>query len=353
MRILTISILVLAALIGGYVYWWNYVADQALAGFERWKQQQRNNQIEVTHTPLSVEGFPYRVHLTAESFALEKSDKITQQSSKISSTETWVIVEPWNFKHVIFGTEGSINITSSTPDKTQSFDIKAEKAVGSASFKSTAELERLALDFVKPEFTSSDYGKGSADRIQLHLKQTQEKINDTGTSAPKSTFKDGKIWHVALRSNQLFIDQLASSLLGSQIEELSLLLETEATIEDFTSVGGLKKWRDNGGAIDIQQANLKWGKSHFEGDGTLTLDEENYLLGAFSTKIHGYNALVSTIAKAKNMTPKATQTTIYALNMLAKTDEQGSRFVELPLSFQEGAAYIGPLKLFKIEPLFK
>lgn len=353
MRILSISILSLAALIGGYVYWWNFVADQALAGFEKWKQQQTANQVVVTHAPLSVEGFPYRVHLSAKSIALQKNAETAQQTSKLSITEAWVIVEPWNFQHVIFGTDGKINITSTTPDKTYSFDLIAEKSVGSASFKSTAELETLAIDLVKPEFASSDYGRGSADRVQLHLKQTHEKINDTGTSAPKSSLKDGKIWHVAVRGNQLLIDQLNNSVLGGQIEELSLLLETEATIKDFTTTDGLKNWRDKGGAIDIQKANLKWNDSHFEGEGTLTLDEKNYPLGAFSTKVHGYNALVSTIAKAKNMTPKATQTTIYALNMLAKADEKGNRYVELPLSLQEGAAYIGPLKLFKLNPLFK
>jgi len=353
MRILSISILSLAILIGGYVYWWNFIADQALVEFEKWKQQQRANQIEVTHAPLSVEGFPYRIHLSAKFFALQKNNQTGQQPPKLTLTEAWAIVEPWNFRHVIFGTEGKINITSDAPNQTYSFDLIAEKAVGSASFKSTTELEKLAIDLVKPEFTSSNYGKGSADRVQLHLKQTQEKINEIGTNAPKSTYKDSEIWHVAVRGNQLTIDQLRNSVLGAQIEELSLLLETEATIKDFTTVDDLKKWRDRGGALEIQQANLKWNDSHFEGEGTLTLDEKNYPLGAFSTKIHGYNALVSTIAKAKNMTPKATQTTIYALNMLAKADEQGNRYVELPLSLQEGAAYIGPLKLFKLEPLFR
>ena len=352
MRILSISILSLAALIGGYVYWWNLVADQALVGFEKWKQHQRENQIDITNTPLTVEGFPYRVHLSAQSFTIKKTNETLQQTSKLSLTQAWAIVEPWNFQHVIFGVDGPIAINWASPDVTKSLDLTAEKAVGSAGLNTSAALEKLAIDLVKPEFRTSDYGKGTAERFQLHLKQTPEKINDTGTNAPKSALNDGKIWHVAIRSNHLHLEQLRNSLLGSEIEELSVLLETQASVKDFTSSIALKSWRDKGGAIDIRRANLKWDQSHFEGEGTLTLDAENYPLGAFSTKIRGYNAIISTIAKAKKMTPKATQTTIFALNMLAKTDDQGNRYVELPLSLQEGATYIGPLKLFKLEPLF-
>lgn len=357
MRILIISAFALTSLIGGYSYWWNFVADQAVIGIEQWKNAQAAKGLIVTHDPLNVEGFPYRVHISTASLKLQQISADGANTQTVEVPSIWAIAQPWNLKHVILGSSGTISYQKTTKtseiSKTQdSFTITPEKAIASLTVSTSGELQALAIDLSEPVLAGNLFGSGKAMRLQIHSRAEERDLNKEGTDAAQSHLTLSRFQQVAFRADGLTLDRLQENPLGPTIEKLNILLESASNFNDFKDRSAIEKWRDAGGVIDVTNAELSWGPSHLSATGSLTLDQDNYPLGAFNTKVKGFAELFTEIAKSRQMNDKNIQTAVFALNMLSKSEKDGTRYVELPFSLQDQAAHIGPLKLFRLQPVF-
>ncbi len=353
MRILITAIVILTGLSGGYIYWWNLLADQSVTALERWKESQRSKGVEIEHSPVKVEGFPYRIHLSASSLLIRESYPNGSPMQRASVPEIWAIAQPWNLSHMILGSSGKIDyeFIEKSGDK-KSANILPEKALASVTLNSAQEVEKLAIDFGNVTFDGNLIGSGTAQRIQLHTRSEQRALNTEGSDASANELKTSNFQQIALRASELYLNSLEKNPLGPTIDAVSILAETAAEFKDFKDRASLQKWRDQGGVIDITDATVKWGQSKLETTGSLTLDQDNYLLGAFNTKVEGFSELFSLLATTKGMNEKDMKSALFALNLLAKTDKKGNRFIEVPVSLQDQAFYIGPLKLFRLSPLF-
>jgi hypothetical protein len=353
MRILITALVVLAAFMGGYVYWWNLIADEAVIGFERWKSAQAAQGITINHDSVSVEGFPYRVHLSTSS--LEMTQKATTHAAqrRMSVPKIWAIAQPWQLSHIIVGSEGTLEYEEKENDTVlRSLFLTPEKAMASITVSNSGALETLAVDLMSIQFEGTMTGPGSATRLQLHTRSEEQQVNLEGSDAKAENLTPAPLQQVAVRVDTLTLERLKNNPLGSTIDKAELLLESAASFRDFKDQDAILKWRDNGGALDVSDAKLNWGPSALKGSGSVTLDQENYPLGAFTLQVTGFAELFEQVARSKNMNDQNIRSAIFALNMLAKSGEDGQRYVQLPFSLQDRSAYIGPLKLFKLEPVF-
>ncbi|WP_169567037.1 DUF2125 domain-containing protein [Sneathiella limimaris] len=342
MRILPIALVVLAALFGAYFYWWNTVADEAVLGFETWKSEQASKGITIKNQPLETGGFPYRVELKTSSITFERTNET------LTLSDPWLVIEPWNLKHAVFGLNGDLNLIQNQKKLT----LQSEKAVGSLKLNGAWKLKNLAIDLQNSAFSGDLIGAGTADRVQLHFLSDDHDVNLTGTDANAKDLQTQHFLKLALRTDKLVADMLSNAPLGPEMEKLHIVAETDAEMSSFSNPTEIQAWRDKGGALEINDFDIIWGQTRATGNGTVTLDDENYPLGAFTSKIEGYNTLLDIIAKQQKLDKKSAQTARFALDMLAKTSDNGTQYLELPISLQERSAYLGPIRLFDLKPVF-
>lgn len=346
MRVIVITLTAFAVLIGAYGFWWNSLADIAVTQVEHWKENQKARGYLITNSTPNVSGFPYRVKLDIEKIVIENPSRFESYSATL--TDLWAVTQPWKINHVIFGTESPVQASWMEGSIARTATIKASQALGSATVSDTGALQTLAIDLQDITVEGFDKGPKRAKRIQLHRRPSVRSANQNDTPL-KSSLPSNQY---AMTIDEIFLGDTIEYPLGDTIEKIAVLARLEGELRDFQSKKSILKWRDQGGIIDIEDTMLSWGKSKISGNGTLALDDKNRPMGAFSTKLVGFNGLLDILTASGGLDPRAKQTASFALNLLAKQDNNGVLFLDIPLSLQEGGVYLGPLFLMPIKPIF-
>ncbi len=344
MRILVTGLVATAALVGGYVFWWNKVADTAEQQILAWKEQKIREGYQISHEPIVISDFPYRVKLNIASLEI-KAPAPKQQSLKTGAV--WAIAQPWNIKHIIFGTEEPVTARWLDNEEEKTLKAEVDKALGSVTFTHSGKLETLAIDITDLTATPSWRSEIKASRLQVH-----ERASVVKEASSDNQEKQKPARQLAVRIDNLLTGTGNAVPLGEKIEHFGLSALLEGSWKQFTDQTAVEAWRDEGGALDIQELAVRWGQSKLSSSGTLSLDPENRPIGAFTAKITGYNTILATMADAGKFDRKSLKTAGFALNLLAKEDEQGERYLNVPLTLQEGGLYLGPIFLTKVSPIF-
>jgi|GEM_PF-4624260 len=345
MRVIVITLTTFALLIGAYSYWWNSLADLALAQVESWKVRQKDSGYVITTTQPAISGFPYRIKLDINKIVIENPSRFESYSATVH--DVWAVVQPWKVNHTIFGVETPAQLSWMNNGVAKTATVGADKALGSATFNSEGNLQNLAIDLTNIAVTGLINGPGRADRVQIHRRPVLAPT--TTTNAPQKGALLSNQY--ALTVDNLYLGDKKEFPLGDTVKKISVLAQLEGSVRDFRNKESVIQWRDNGGIIDIEEAVFIWGDSKISGNGTLALDDKNRPMGAFSTKLVGFNSLLDILAHSSGLDPKAQKTASFALNLLAKQDSNGTRFLEIPISLQEGGLYLGPLFLMPVKPV--
>lgn len=110
----------------------------------------------------------------------------------------------------------------------------------------------------------------------------------------------------------------------------------------------LAEWRDGGGVLEIDYAKIIWQPIVFEAEGTLTYDKDMYPLGSFSTRIIGHQEALSHMTKLGCMNKKNAMWAGFALDLLSKEDEKGTKILTIPLTLQDRKLTLGAIPLFNM-----
>jgi|TARA_R100000005_G_scaffold95567_1_gene77651 hypothetical protein len=340
MRILYGGILALILFVGGYVFWWNHVAEQMLIQAERWQAARTAEGYEIRHKPLTTSGFPYRVAVTAEDLSIANPGH--EYAPRIEIPRFWAIVQPWRINHVIYGIEGTGKAVWQEKGATREVTFTAASVLGSATFNLQGRMQTAALDIKELNATPSWRPPVSAGRVQLHGRPRQTETEEK--SAPEKA--DGQ--QIALRIHNLVIDGMEDFPLGSQIADFALSSTLYGTIRRLPAKDTLAEWRDAGGYVDIEALQIGWGQGALQGEGRVALDEQLRPQGAVDTRISGYREILAALIAAGQINPDAGVTIGFGLDLLAREDDSGRRYIGLPLSAQNGRLYLGPVYLMNV-----
>ena len=87
-------------------------------------------------------------------------------------------------------------------------------------------------------------------------------------------------------------------------------------------------------------------------NGTVALDQRMRLLGALTADIRGFEEALGALAEAGILRREMLPASRVTLNLLAKTDKSdGRRVLTVPLTAQDGALLVGPIKLAVLPPV--
>lgn len=341
MRILYSGILALILVIGGYVYWWHHVADKLVEIADRWREQRISEGYEISHEPLVTSGFPYRVRVTAE--MLSVANPSHKQTPSINVPTFWAVVEPWRINHVIFGVEGAGRADWLEKGLQRGLDFTAASALGSATFNIDGRMRTVAIDIKELEAAPSWRPPVTAERLQLHGRPKRPESSDEKASTERM---EGQ--QIAVRADNMVIEGMDDFPLGKRITDFSLSSILYGKVQRLPAADTLTKWRDEGGFVDIETLNIDWGHGAITGNGALTLDDRMRPLGELKTRISGYEKILAALTETRQIDANAARTIGFGLGLLAREEDDGKRYISLPLSARDGGVYLGPVYLMRL-----
>ena len=114
----------------------------------------------------------------------------------------------------------------------------------------------------------------------------------------------------------------------------------------------LQAWRDAGGTLELPWLSFVWGALDMRANGTVALDQRMRPLGALTADIRGFEEALGALADAGILRREMLPASRVTLNLLAKTDKSdGRRVLTVPLTAQDGALLVGPIKLTALPPV--
>lgn len=113
----------------------------------------------------------------------------------------------------------------------------------------------------------------------------------------------------------------------------------------------LAEWRDGGGVLEVTLLKFSWLPIMAEAKGTLALDKDMYPLGAFSSKISGYQDALADMVKLGWVKKKKAAGASFVLDLFSVSDDDGTKHLTVPVTLQNGALSVGPAPLVKLRPL--
>ncbi|OJW54006.1 MAG: hypothetical protein BGO67_08045 [Alphaproteobacteria bacterium 41-28] len=211
--------------------------------------------------------------------------------------------------------------------------------------------------------------EGAEGIFSLTSRGTLEEVNFTIDSI--SSFMGDQPQPVSLGDTSLNIKNLINPLnlsflltthvvnlektLGLPPRDAPFTVDLEATLSGYQSKYAMPKslaeWRDGGGVLEVGLLKFTWPPLMLEANGTLTLDRNMYPLGAFSSKVIGYQDALADIVKLGWVKKKNAAGISFILGLFSVQDEGGGKHLPVPITIQNKALSVGPAKLFKLRPL--
>lgn len=97
-------------------------------------------------------------------------------------------------------------------------------------------------------------------------------------------------------------------------------------------------------AIDLRALSLDWGAVLVTGDGKITADEAGFAEGEIALKVTGWRDLAARLADFGMLRAELAPTITRGLELIA--ERQGNpEVLDLPLQYDSGRAYLGPLPI--------
>lgn len=332
MRLLIIPILVVLAAAGWTGYWF-FAVDQVESAIENWIAQQTARGAEVSYASIDYSGYPFRIRVDVSRPHLAMPQHPAQpdwQADTISA-----ISHPWTPRHVVFELNGLHRFSHLANGERKTWRLNSPQALASWTAESGGWLQRLSIDLHGMALQEDGVERLRAGRLQLHLRPVRETepALDIAASAENAVVK----WPLP----PAFVPEIA--LARTQFS-------VSGTVQpDLAPPLALAAWRDDGGIIDVRSLALDWGDISLRGEGTLALDEEMRPMGALTTQLRGYEVLLNAARDDGQITEGAARAAAAVLRLLAAAN---SGTLSVPVRLQGGEAFLGPVKIARLSPLF-
>jgi hypothetical protein len=182
----------------------------------------------------------------------------------------------------------------------------------------------------------------AAKGLRLHLQQREPLGAASGQSAVDLT----------MQANTVTLGASIDTPLGHDIRDIAMVTTVTGALPETYLRDAVDAWRRSGGTLQLTHLQVDWGKLSLRAKGTLALDEAMRPLGALTADIKGYAETLSALQRARILRQRAAAGTQLALDLLSRRDDADSRrVVTVPVAAQNGALYLGPVRLFKLLPI--
>jgi len=359
------TLILFLALVGGWSYLWYYATGKAEVAIDRWRAREAKAGRIYTCGSQSIGGYPFRIEVTCDKAAAVF--RSNQPPVEIKTSSILVAAQLYQPTLLISDFYGPLTIA----DLGHAPNIIVNWKLAQSSVRGTPSApERISLVFDQPVVERINGNNRQsvlkAQRIEVHGRLAGGSV----TNKP--------IIETVLRLRAAAAPELHPAAAMPIDADITTLLRG---LNDFSPKPWSVRFRELqavDGRVDITQARVQQGDTIAVGDGTLSLNESGRLQGQLRVtvaNIEPFLAAVGTPQVVKNspdmdrlsgaldrLLPglgnvarqQATSSNLsLGINLLGEqTTLEGKRAVTLPLRFDDGSVFLGPIWIGNTPAMF-
>ena len=329
--IVTLTIALFAGLAGGYVWYWNQLADGLHDSLKIWLGQRRAEGFVAESGPVTLSGFPLSVTANIASLELGRSEKGDPgywrwQAKNI--TATLKPRQPWLI-HIQTTAHQSSEFVD-TKNQLRTLKIVARVAKGIVEIGSDGRLAAVSTRFEALGLTGTAL---PGPVLAAGLKASINFLRDT---------------RIDIQGDSLRLPREIDPLFGENMDVLRAKATITGPLPRNWSRTEITAWRDEGGTIDLTRGRIKWGDLDITANGTFALDARMRLQGSGTASMQGHNESIKVLTERSMITPLNAAALTIGLNLLGQQDKDT---VKLPFSAQNGQLKVGAVSAAILKPL--
>jgi hypothetical protein len=362
-RYISLVILV-AALFGGWSWLWNYAADKAQASIEGWRAREAKAGRIYSCGTQTFGGYPFRIEVDCDrASALFRSN---QPPLEIKTSGILIAAQIYQPNLLISEFHGPLTIAA--PGKPPNIVVNWKLFQSSVRGTPSAP-ERVSLVFDKPAVDRISDGSQQAYLRAKHIEIHGRMVEGSAANHP--------VIEIALQLDQASMPGLHAAAAEPVNADIVAVLRG---LKDFAPKPWPVRFRElqaAGGGIEITNARVQQGETTAIGSGSLSINSNGLLEGQLSVTVAGVEAFLNSISAQQmvqaspsmdklsgaldrlvpglgNVARQQASAGISAgINLLGEqTTLEGKRAVTLPLRFEDGAVFLGPVRIGNVPPLF-
>ena len=362
-RYITLAVFVLALMAGWSGFWW-YASGRAAEAIAQWRAREAAAGRVFGCGSQDIAGYPFRIELTCRPVTAEFRNFAPPLDVRLP--RVLVVAQIYNPTLLVSEFEGPVSIGSAGGSP----EFEANWTLGQSSVRGLpTRPERASLVFDAPELDHVAGGKRDVWLKAQHL-ELHGRIAD-----PTPDGKSGI--ETALRVQQATLPGVHPAA----AQPIDAMIDTVLRgVTDFSPKPWKERFRElqaAGGRIEVPQARVVQGDILAVGSGMLTINAGGHLDGQIQVTIAGLEQFLDEIgARQMVQSSPAMDKLAGALDRLApglgnaarqqlsenigaginalgqKTSLEGRPAVALPLRFEDGAMFLGPIPIGKTPALF-
>jgi hypothetical protein len=357
-------LLLIGMLFGGWSWLWYYTSGKAEATVEGWRTREAKAGRIYACGSQTIGGYPFRFELNCEA----ASALFQSNQPPVEIKARGILVAAQIYQPTLLISEFHGPLTVATPGHEPSLVVNWKLAQSSVRGTPTAP-ERVSLVLDKPVVDSMIGGSAHrllrANRVEIHGRMAE------GSAANRPVIE------VVLRLDGALAPDFRPAAVQPVDAEIFTVLRG---LRDFSPKPWPARFRQMqamGGRIDVTQARVRQGETIAVGSGSVSLNPNGLLQGRLRVTIAGLEPFLKSIgAQQMVQTSPAVDKLAGALDRLApglgnvarqqaganisaginllgeQTTLEGKRAVTLPLRFDDGAMFLGPIPIGRAPALF-
>ncbi len=323
-----LATLVFLAVLGWGAYWWTGATAQQKA-LELWLQDRRAADWVAETDSLKVIGFPNRFDTVIRN--LELADPANNWAW--SAPEFWILALAYKPNHIIVAFPGK-QVVSGLNERVS---IESELARASIVFKpeTSLALDRLQLEARSSVFEGATGWRATAGEIAAAFFASQ-----TVTDAPAYDlfvrFDDltpARSWRRQVDPAGLLPDTIP-------LAKLDATLTYDKPWDRFAVEGRNPRLQ----TINVRELTFNWGTLELRGAGNLTIEASGFAKGKITLQARNWRKLLEVAQTSGSLAPDIAKNVEKALGLIAGISGNPES-IEIPLTFKNGKAYIGPVSI--------
>ena len=359
------TLILFLALVGGWSYLWYYATGKAEVAIDRWRAREAKAGRIYTCGSQSIGGYPFRIELTCDKAAAVFRGN--QPPVEIKTSSILVAAQLYQPTLLISDFYGPLTIA----DLGHAPNIIVNWKLAQSSVRGTPSApERISLVFDQPVVERINGNNRQSVLKAQHIEVHGRLAGGSVTNKP--------IIETVLRLRAAAAPELHPAAAMPIDADITTLLRG---LNDFSPKPWSARFRELqavDGRVDITQARVQQGDTIAVGDGTLSLNTSGRLQGQLRVtvaNIEPFLAAVGTPQVVKNspdmdrlsgaldrLLPglgnvarqQATSSNLsLGINLLGEqTTLEGKRAVTLPLRFDDGSVFLGPIWIGNTPAMF-
>jgi hypothetical protein len=348
----------------GWSWLWHYAAGKAEATVEGWRAREAKSGRLYTCGSQTVGGYPFRIEINCDkAAALFRSNQ-----PPVEVKTSGILVAAQVYQPTLLISEFHGPLTIADPGKAPNIIVNWKLAQSSVR-GTPAAPERVSLVFDKPVVDRTTGGGRENILTAKHIEVHGRIVEGSAIAKP--------VIEVVLRLAAASAPTLHPAAAAPVDADITGVLRG---LNDFAPKPWPVRFRElqaAGGRIDITQARVQQGETIAVGGGSLSLNANGRLEGQLRVTVAGIEPFLASIGaqRAVQTSPdmnkvagaldrllpglggvarqQAGTSMSLGINLLGEqTTLEGKRAVTLPLRFDDGSIFLGPIRIGNAPALF-